>query len=480
MLTCYPSLLSSFPCQVSEKGQDYISLTERHLQILWAERKLVNYLVTTQGECVEVISPGIWNKEAGPDFLKAHLRIGQREYRGDIEIHLHEGGWHQHGHDRDPRYNQVVLHLSFWRSLHPVLIHTENGQEPFGCYLDEQLSLSPDLLISLIDKEDDYPSKQFASSGQCAKLLFSSLSEQSIRNFFQSAAYWRLEKKLKNLEQWHSHPSMQFAAGIAMALGYRHNAKSFVELFFYLIFHRDLPYEELLAIALGCCGFLEEGRKDEWARSEYYQFLCRLWWGRKEQVIHQTHLQLSHIRPLHHPIRRLAYLTRLLQDACLEKLWPMILKKWERAMEELTPAWRQVEEELLQILPLYRDSYWDYHFTFECQKQPKCLPSVGKELTMHLLLNTTLPLLYATIKHSGNLQKWEKFQQFYASLRLSSNSKSRYLQQRFLGDREDKTLLSLAQMAQGAYQLHQDFCVHFEASCEGCPFVERYQAHMRP
>jgi hypothetical protein len=475
-LKLYPQLFSSLSPSVMEEKSFFPSLTERHLQVIWLEQKSLKPLKTIQGEIIEVISPGIWNMGTGPDFLKAHLRIGQKDYRGDIEIHLHDGGWYQHGHHQDSRYNHVILHLSFWCSPQPLLINKENGQQAFSCFLGESLTVPLEQLMLQIDF-DHYPSKQFSSKGRCAESLFTLLSEAEIKNLFQSAAYWRLERKLNYLEQSNPSRPLQFVGGIAMALGYKHNARSFLDLFLYLMHYRDLPYEELLAIALGCCGFLEEGRKTDWEPSDYYQYLRQLWWGRKDQMTHQAHLKLDRIRPFHHPIRRLAYLAHLLQDAHLEQLWSKALQKWQAAMEASTPP-RLLEEELLQVLPLYRDPYWDYHFTFEGRTQSKCLPSLGKELKMHVLLNTTLPLLYAIIKESGDFQQWERFQQFYASLEVSHNSKSRYLHQRFFGDQRESELLTKAQMVQGAFQLHQDFCAHFESSCKGCPFVERYQAQM--
>ena len=127
-------------------------------------------------------------------------------------------------------------------------------------------------------------------------------------------------------------------------------------------------------------------------------------------------------------------------------------------------------------MPVYSDHYWDCHYTFEPYVQKKSLPCLGKELRLHILLNTILPLLYATIKESRNSQKWDKFQEFYAWLKISQPQKSRYLHQRFFGNQIRKQFFDEAQMAQGAYQLHQDFCMHYETSCKGCPFVERYFA----
>ncbi len=475
MLKIYSQLMTPLCETVSEDRPFYHLLTERHLQALWSEQKWMHPLKTSEGEAIKVLSPGIWNQEAGPDFLKAHVRIGQKEYRGDIEIHLLSGGWYHHRHHRDRKYNQVILHLCFWNSTYSIPINKENGQQPFCCYLSEWLMVSPEELVSLVDL-DNYPSKQFANSGRCAEQLFSKLSEERIKNLFQAAAYWRLEKKLRYLEQYYPNRFLQFIGGIAMALGYRHNAKAFLDLFLYLMPYRDLPYEELLAIALGCCGFLEEQRNMSWEQSDYYQTLRCLWWGRRDQITHQTYLKLDRIRPLHHPIRRLVYLVRLLQDVNLEKLWLTVVQKWEKAIASPQPVYKKLQHDLLEVLPHYSHSYWDYHFTFENKLQPKCLPSVGKDLKIHLLLNTTLPLLYATIRESAACQKWEKFQQFFASIDMPQNSKSRYLYHRFFLDQKNDDFFHNAQMAQGAYQLHQDFCIHFEASCEGCPFVERYQA----
>lgn len=84
--------LCSFATEVAEKKNVYHILTERHLQAMWLEQKYFHILKTCDGRHIEVISPGIWNSEAGPDFLKAHLKIGDQEYQGDIEIHLSQEG----------------------------------------------------------------------------------------------------------------------------------------------------------------------------------------------------------------------------------------------------------------------------------------------------------------------------------------------------------------------------------------------------
>jgi hypothetical protein len=168
MLKLYQQIVSPCNPNVKEGKNHYRHVTERHLQIIWLEQKFLKNLVTSQGESIEIISPGIWNTEAGPDFLKTHLRIGQRDYRGDVEIHLHEGGWYHHGHHCDPRYNGVILHLSYSRSSGHLLRKKENGQQVYSCHLEESLNISTSDLFSLVDC-DVYPSKVFSNSGRCAE-----------------------------------------------------------------------------------------------------------------------------------------------------------------------------------------------------------------------------------------------------------------------------------------------------------------------
>lgn len=476
MLKLYREITQSCPNHTEDKCCDTPVLTERHLQIAWLEQKFFKNLVTPEGVPIEVISPGIWNLESGPDFLRAHFRINGRDYRGDVEIHLQESGWYLHGHHCDPAYNRVVLHLSYRSTTQSVAINKENGQQPFTCDLNQCLCLSPEEILSAIDF-DFYPNRIISDKGYCADMLFQQMQEEQIQKFFQSAAYWRLEKKLNFLQTASSEPYIQLGSGIAMALGYKHNSKAFYELFFYLLKHRDLPWHELFAIALGCSGFFEERFQKKWMGSPYYQNLLSLWLGRKAEADLQINLKLDHIRPLNHPTRRLAYLIYLLQDPHFEYL-PLHMKRvWEIGSVSATSkgAIQKLKNSLLEVIPSYADDYWEYHYTFEVRSKARGLTFLGTDLKMHILLNTMLPLIYLDLKGVMKEDRWERFRQFYFELDAPLTSKNQYLGQRFFGD-ADTRYFDKAQMVQGAYQLYHDFCLHYEASCNGCPFVRRYQA----
>ena len=91
-------------------------LSERHVQAIWYDGRLrPPNLVTRRGEAVNVVSPGEWNLESGPDFRRAVLEIGRERRRvtGDVEVHLCPSDWDLHGHGADPNYRNVIAHVTW-------------------------------------------------------------------------------------------------------------------------------------------------------------------------------------------------------------------------------------------------------------------------------------------------------------------------------------------------------------------------------
>ena len=87
-------------------------MKERVLQYLWKYRLYDDAdLRTTTGDPVTVIDPGLTNTDAGADFFNAKLRIAGTVWAGDIEIHSKASDWIRHGHDRNPAYDSVILHV---------------------------------------------------------------------------------------------------------------------------------------------------------------------------------------------------------------------------------------------------------------------------------------------------------------------------------------------------------------------------------
>lgn len=99
--------------ELHEPPADTADVPEALVQDLWAHQRFATKdLTTTDDEAVQVLDPGTQNSDAGPDFQNAHVRIGGMDWRGHVEIHNTSGGWFQHEHHTDPRYDSVVLHVT--------------------------------------------------------------------------------------------------------------------------------------------------------------------------------------------------------------------------------------------------------------------------------------------------------------------------------------------------------------------------------
>ena len=85
---------------------------EQLLHYCWKHRFWPAHpLETTDGRPLEIIDPGLHNRNSGPDFFNAKVKIGGTLWVGNIEIHDRSSHWYQHGHDHDANYDNVVLHV---------------------------------------------------------------------------------------------------------------------------------------------------------------------------------------------------------------------------------------------------------------------------------------------------------------------------------------------------------------------------------
>ena len=85
---------------------------EELLHYVWKHKLLpIHPLRTTDGREVEVIDTGLYNRNAGPDFFNAKVKIDGTLWVGNVEIHQRSSDWYVHHHDHDAAYNNVILHV---------------------------------------------------------------------------------------------------------------------------------------------------------------------------------------------------------------------------------------------------------------------------------------------------------------------------------------------------------------------------------
>ena len=83
---------------------------EAEAQDAWAETTGATVPIDNDGTVV-VHFPGWRNRSAGPDFRDAVIEAQGETVRGDVEVHRDARDWVRHGHEADPRYANVVLHV---------------------------------------------------------------------------------------------------------------------------------------------------------------------------------------------------------------------------------------------------------------------------------------------------------------------------------------------------------------------------------
>src|SRR5215475_954684 len=91
--------------------------SELELQARWFAGDFGRKFVGTSGDQIDVVQFGVWNREAGPDFRDAAIRINAGEpIHGCIEIDLLDRSWESHGHATNPAFEATVVHVFVERS----------------------------------------------------------------------------------------------------------------------------------------------------------------------------------------------------------------------------------------------------------------------------------------------------------------------------------------------------------------------------
>lgn len=449
----------------SDDNPDHFHFSERHMQAMWADQKFFHSLTTEAGHEITVISPGIWNTGPGPDFTKAHLMIGGREVRGDVELNVNQADWTDQDRQSDPRYSHVVLHIAMWPTPSSTPCTTKKGVEIDIAFLRPAMTVSPLRALKLIDL-DLYPYAQYGCGGKCSEELFQHLEDEEVKGILMGAALTRLQQKWQSLSIRTPRLDQRIGAGLASGLGGKDNAESFLQLYTYLCEQKIEDRDTRLATALGCCQFFDEAHFARWEQSEYYQRLCDRWQAIKTDEHPRFRLQLAGLRPLNHPTRQLAYLSELAADPSTRHLHTNVERCWHSYREPLT-----LLSALADLIPKYSLNHWQYHYTFETQPQKKPLSLLTRDKRAEMVTSALLPYLCDLVPEVPEEQ--DRLQALLESMPGDVTRKSEYLSQRFFANGRHADLLTQLPYQQGAFQIHQDFCIHHPADCRGCPFVER-------
>ena len=409
-------------------------------------------LQTIDGKSVEVIDPGLHNRNAGPDFFNAKVRIGSTMWVGNVEIHDKSSEWYLHGHDKDSNYDNVVLHVA---GVIDTDVKTSRGEYLPQMQLDvpQQVKEHYDELLST----DSYP--------PCYKVI-PSLTTLMVHAWMAALQTERLEQKTEAIRHraelcggsWED----AYFMTLARNYGFGINGEVFEQ------WARNIPLQaiahhrddlfQIEAIFMGQAGLLELE-----AVPDYYQqtalnegYFAKL----RNEYLYLAHKfsmkpmdykfwRFLRLRPQNFPHIRISQLANLYYQR-------------KAGLSQLMEC--ETIEQLKTILSSHVTPYWETHYTFgsTSNKNEKHLSYGSINL---LMINTAIPMLFAIGRHRGKEVLCDRAFDFLEQLKAENNHIIRMWQQVGL---EVKT----AGDSQALIQLKKEYCD--KKDCLRCRFGYEY------
>jgi hypothetical protein len=416
-----------------------MTFPEEFLHFIWQFRLYVRQICTVSGDTIEVINPGMPNKNAGPDFSNAKLVIGNTTWAGQVEIHILASDWLLHQHQNDEAYENVILHVVYENDT--PIFRQDGSALPILVIKD---LFDPDLLQQyekLISSLCQFP---------CEKQI-REVEPLIVRHFLSRILIERFIEKSEEIAQqlaqctndWES----VFYYFLAKNFGFKVNAVP-MELMAQAIphqlygKHKNQPLQ-IEALIFGQAGFLNQQFAEEYPNKlkREYQFLKQKY-GLKSISI--SLWKFLRMRPQNFPTLRLAQLGALITNS--NRLLSKILT--ETSVAEI--------EKLFHNLPV--NPFWEKHYHFH-KKTNHVNVQLGKQTIENILINTVSLFLFA---YGKTMDQYELINRSLALLeQLPAENNAIIEQYREAGVKIDSAFVS-----QALLQLKKKYCN--EKKCLNC------------
>lgn len=341
-------------------------MQEKLLHFIW-QNKLFNTkdLKTSNGSQLQIIDFGKYNNDAGPDFWNAKIKIDDVILVGNIELHIYASDWEKHQHQKDKKYETVILHVVYFNDGELLNIPT--------------LELNGLVSTILLDK---YEMMMHNQEALICKNLIQEVDGFTMENWKERLVIERLERKsadiLSKLKSNNNDWEKTCYQLLGKYFGSHINKEPFELLTEYLDYKILLKHQDNLfqmeALLFGVAGFLNKDFVEIYPRElkQEYHFLKQKY-SLKE--VREHHWQLMRIRPISFPTIRLAWFAQVLQQMPL--MQNIISSNTTNILDNIDVS-----------------EYWNEHYVFDKMSKLKS-KKLGSEFKNIVHINVFAPILFA-------------------------------------------------------------------------------------
>ncbi|AVR45735.1 DUF2851 domain-containing protein [Christiangramia fulva] len=353
-------------------------MQEDFLSYIWKFRKF-DFLNarTSDGRVLEIINPGMENVDSGPDFFSAQLRIGEQLWAGNVEIHIKSSDWYFHGHETDPAYDNVILHV-VWED-------------------DAEIFRRDNSVIPSISLKSYTPAKTFKNFQHLLEVPhlqlnceedLSTITALAKEHWLESLYFERLESKseaiFKLLEKTGNDWEEVLFQSLSRSFGLKVNAEAFESIarsIEFKIFRKIKDQQSKEAILLGQAQLFSGEDKYAKELEEIYEFLKMKYSLKPSEILPK----FFRLRPDNFPTLRLTQLAAVYSEK-------------PGLFNALTNC-----QNLFDFYELFKtgpSEYWKTHYNFGTQHPPRN-KKLSKSFINLLLINCVIPILYCYYKYLG-------------------------------------------------------------------------------
>lgn len=356
-------------------------MKEDFLHYLWKFRKFETLnLRTTQNDQIVIIKTGDYLELSGPDFFNAQIKIGTQKWAGNVEIHLKSSDWYVHHHEKDPAYENVILHV-VWE--HDTEIFSKNNTEIPVLVLKDYVSA---------EVLNNYNSLVSPKSWISCEKQIAQIDEFVFKNWQERLFFDRLERKSKFIydlleETNYDWESVLFSL-LAKNFGLNTNGNTFLQIAkaipFSVVRKESFEIENLEALLFGTSGLLNSEKEDLYfndLKIRYFYLLHKYQLDR----VYTDPLQFFKHRPDNFPTIRLSQLGSLYNKH--QNLFSKVI------------TLKSVKD-VYGLLNVTTSLYWENHYQFD-KESPQKLKPLSRSFIDLLIVNTIIPLQFAYSNRIG-------------------------------------------------------------------------------